>query len=116
MNCQRFENVVSDIARGRMMEADVRDRALEHSDECEECAARLREEEQLTLGLRSLAGEMNHFEAPVALESKLFEAFRSRRVAPQTVVTNGHPGYLGNRRYLVAAAAAVRLIVFGVSS
>ena len=37
MNCQRFEQVVSELARGQMMEAEVRSEALAHSEECERC-------------------------------------------------------------------------------
>ena len=58
MNCQRFEFVVSDLARGQMMEADVRAEALAHGEECEPCAMRLRDEETLTRGLQFVAAGM----------------------------------------------------------
>ena len=41
MNCQRFESVVSELARGQMMAAEQRAEALAHSDACDDCAARL---------------------------------------------------------------------------
>ncbi len=41
MNCQRFESVVSELARGQMMAAEQRGEALAHSDACDDCAARL---------------------------------------------------------------------------
>jgi hypothetical protein len=106
MNCQRFELVVSDLTRGQMMEADVRGEALAHSDACEECAARLRDEETLTHGLQALAGEMVSLNAPVEMESRLREAFRARPfVAP------------ASRRYAsywVAGVAAVLLLAIGI--
>jgi hypothetical protein len=104
MNCQKFESVASELARGQMMEADVRGEALAHVDACEECALRLRDEETLTRGLRSLSGEMAALNAPPELELKLREAFRSRAV----VVRRSHVNYW------VAGIAAVLLIAASV--
>lgn len=106
MNCQRFELVASELARGQMMEADVRGEALAHLDACEECRLRLRDEETLTRGLQSLAGEMAALNAPDGLELRLREAFRSRRI----VATQRH----SNSRYWIAAVAAVLLIAMSV--
>ena len=108
MNCQRFENVVSELARGQMMAAEQRSEALAHSDACEECAAHLRNEEMLTRGLQSLAAEMKTMAASPELENKLREAFRMRdAVAPISRTQS-------NSRYWLAAVAAVLLIVMGV--
>ena len=108
MNCQRFENVVSELARGRMMAAEQRAEALAHSDTCEDCAARLRNEEMLTRGLQTLAAEMKTMAAPPELENKLLEAFRTRdAVAPASRRQS-------NSRYWLAAVAAVLLIVMSV--
>ena len=79
MNCQRFENVVSELARGQMMAAEQRGEALAHSETCENCAARLRDEEMLTRGLQSLAARWNRWCAG-CVETKLLEAFRNRHV------------------------------------
>jgi hypothetical protein len=70
MNCQRFENVVSELARGQMMAAQQRSEALAHSDVCEDCAARLRNEEMLTRGLQTLAAEMKTMGASPELRSR----------------------------------------------
>lgn len=105
MNCQRFETVVSELACGQMMEADVRGEALAHADACDDCAVRLRDEETLTRGLQSLAGEMALLNAPDEIELELREAFRNVRTVPRR-----H----SNSRYWVAAVAAVLLIVIGV--
>lgn len=108
MNCQRFENVVSELARDQMMVAEQREEALAHSDACEECAARLRDEEMLTSGLQSLAAEMETVAAPANVEVALLEAFRAQRVVPPVSRKQS------NSRYLLAAVAAVMLIIMSV--
>ncbi len=115
MNCQRFESVVSELARGQMMAAEQRAEALAHSDMCDDCAARLNDEQMLTLGLQSLAAEMESMEAPRAIEANLLEAFRTRPVAVEkSVSTRVNPRY-----WIVAVAAmlliAISLVVFSWS-
>lgn len=111
MNCQRFEQVVSELARGQMMEAEVRTEALAHSEECERCSARLRDEETLTRGLRMLAGDMESLEAPPAIELKLREAFRERRIVAPVAV-----GSSSRSRYWLVAVAAVLLLAMTVAA
>jgi len=108
MNCQRFENVVSELARGRMMAAEQRADALAHSDACDGCAARLRDEEMLTRGLQSLATEVETLAAPANVEVALLEAFRAQRAAVTVVRKRSNAGYW------LAAVAAVLLIVMSV--
>jgi hypothetical protein len=108
MNCQRFETVVSELARGRMMAAEQRSEALAHSDECDGCAARLGDEQMLTLGLQSLATEMESLEAPRELEAKLLEAFRARTVVVPIAKRKS------NASYWLAAIAAMLLIAISV--
>src|SRR5215813_5700830 len=79
MNCQKFESVVSELARGQMMAAELRGEALAHVDGCADCAMRLRDEEMLTRGLHSLAAEMESLEAPANIEANLLMAFRARQ-------------------------------------
>src|SRR5215217_5056724 len=107
MNCQKFETVVSELARGQMMAAEQRTEALAHSDVCDDCAARLGDEQMLTLGLLSLAAEMESLEAPPAIEAKLLEAFRAREVAVPIAKRS-------NSRYWLAAIAAMLLIAISV--
>ena len=106
MNCQRFESVVSELARGQMMAAEQRGEALAHSDACEECAVRLRDEEMLTSGLKSLAREMDALGAPPAIEAKLLAEFRNRSAAA--------PRRKINARYWLTAVAAILLIAIAV--
>ncbi|HEY2962343.1 MAG TPA: hypothetical protein VGJ37_08010 [Pyrinomonadaceae bacterium] len=111
MNCQRFEQVVSDLARGQMMEADARNEALAHSERCEHCLARLRDEETLTRGLRLLAAEMESMTAPDGMELRLREAFRSRQVLAPIVATGST-----RSRYWLVAVAAVLLVAMSVAA
>ena len=110
MNCQRFEQVVSELARRQMMEADVRTEAVSHSEACGQCLARLRDEEALTRGLRLLAVDMDSIQAPDEVELKLREAFRGRQVGARA--GNGS----GRSRYWWAAVAAVLLVAMSVAA
>src|SRR5215212_3056023 len=109
MNCEKFENVMSELARGQMMAAEQRGAALAHSDACEKCAARLHDEEMLTSGLQSLAAEMGPFAAPDAVEARVLGAFRARKtVVPITRRQS-------NTVYWLAAVAAMLLIAISVA-
>jgi len=108
MNCQKFESVVSELARGQMMAAELRGEALAHSDACDDCAMRLRDEEMLTRGLHSLAAEMESLEAPAMIEANLLMAFRARQAVVPVPVVRRHSAYW------VAAIAAMLLIAISV--
>ena len=107
MNCQKFETVVSELARGQMMAAELRGEALAHSDACEDCAMRLSDEEMLTRGLHSLAAKMESLSAPAVVEANLLQAFRARQVVP--IAKKQTRSY-----YWVAAVAAMLLIAISV--
>jgi hypothetical protein len=94
-----------------MMEAEVRTEALAHSEECERCALRLRDEAALTRGLQLLAADMDSHEAPAEIELKLREAFRERRVAAPPVVVGA-----SRSRYWLVAVAAVLLLAMSVAA
>ena len=108
MNCQKFESVVSELARGQMMAAELRGEALAHSDACDDCAMRLRDEEMLTRGLHSLAAEMESLEAPAMIEANVLMAFRARQAVVPAPVVRRHSAYW------VAAIAAMLLIAISV--
>jgi hypothetical protein len=114
MNCQRFEQLVSELARGQMMEADVRVEALAHSEDCEHCLARLRDEEKLTRGLQMLAADMETLAAPDALELKLREAFRTRHVAAPVAISSSFNS--SRSRYWLMAVAAMLLVALTVAA
>ena len=108
MNCQKFESVVSELARGQMMAAELRAEALAHGDVCDECATRLSDEQMLTLGFQSLATEMESLEAPREVEAKLLEAFRARPAFEKSVPVRVKP------RYWIAAVAAMLLLAISL--
>lgn len=110
MNCQNFESVVYDLARQQMMEANLRDSALLHTDECELCAVRLAEERALTQVLHAVASEMTGVEAPGRVEAELLAAFRGNK----SIQPKRSANY--NGRYWATAAAAVLLIVVGIAA
>src|ERR1043165_6540041 len=110
MNCQKFDHVVGDLARGRMMETEMRAGALAHAEECEVCEARLRDEETLTRGLQLLASDMEDLSASPEMESKLREAFRSRSAVVPISSRSVRRGY----RW--AAIAAVLLLAMTVAA
>ncbi len=107
MNCQSFENSLTDLARQHPVEATAMAEALEHGGSCSRCALRLEEQQALTVELRSLAEEMKTVQTPSHLESRLMEAFRGGKRSPQR--TQATPrAWFG-----VAAVAAVILVVVG---
>jgi hypothetical protein len=109
MNCQSFETVVNDLAREQMMEANSRQEALAHSDDCEACELRLALERRLTFGLRGLVEEMKSVSASARVEEQLLEAFRSHI----SLLSQMRPA--SRSRYWLVAAAAVLLIAFGIA-
>jgi hypothetical protein len=108
MNCQKFEGLANELARGQMMEVELRSEAEGHSANCPSCSAQLRDHEMLSHGLRLLGTEMNELQAPNQLEAGLLSAFREAQVVKQLPVSRNH------RRYWLAAVAALLLIVFSV--
>lgn len=90
MNCQSFETTVNELARGALMDAASRVEAHAHAESCPRCAARLADERALTAGLRALAAEAQHGEAPARVEAVLLAAFRVR-AAETKGATNATP-------------------------
>jgi hypothetical protein len=113
MNCQRFEDLVNDIAREQILAVSVRSEALAHSSECEHCALRLEDEFAITLRLRNFAGSFESAGAPERIEAQLLAAFTS-----QPPVRSQRPFISPQRywpKYWIAAIAAMLLVVFALS-
>lgn len=70
MNCQEFRKSIAEAGEN----AEV----LAHAGECAACAAVLAGHGRLRAGLRTLAAELRHTEAPGRVESGLVAAFRSQ--------------------------------------
>ena len=110
MNCEKFETIVSELARNQMMEADIRAEALAHTFKCSDCSDRMRDQKLLSSGLSALVADMNRLQAPPQIEMKLREAFRqANQVTPFTVRKRSHT------RYWLSAIAAMLLIVMGLA-
>jgi len=116
MNCQSFEEIVTELARDRssdqameISETSLRERALVHVDECAACALRLQDQRALSHSLDEMAREMKSLTAPARIEAELLKAFRQRSEVRgrRSEVRNGW------NRWLLAAAA-VLLIVLGI--
>ncbi len=105
MNCQSFENSVTDLARRHPFEANALEEALVHAESCAACALRLEEQRSLSLGLRSLAEEMKTVSTPSRVEERLLEVFRGQVLMPRHSQAT-------TRRWI--AVAAVLLVAFGI--
>ncbi len=107
MNCQNFECIAGDLARGSLLEAATRESALRHARDCVRCAARLTDERALSDGLRAAAAVMaasskHTIEAPPRVESALLAAFRERNARSTSHVA---PVAAGKDSPIVAASA-----------
>ena len=106
MNCQSFENIVTDLAREQLIAATLREEGLQHTSACPACAARLTEEQSLTANLRALALEMNSVGAPEATAEVLLTAFNEQQLSRQARPRRWN--------YLTRAAAALLLVTCGI--
>jgi hypothetical protein len=108
MNCHDLEAVAGDLARGHLMDAAQREKALAHAASCACCASRLADERALTDGLRFVANAANE-DAPARVEAALLAAFRQQRAALPAVA----PARTARPQWLYAAAgvAAVAAII-----
>jgi hypothetical protein len=117
MNCNDLEAIVSDLARGQLIDAALGEKAFSHSASCARCATRLADERALTAGLRRLAATETE-NAPARVEAALLAAFREQRSAiPARAPVSGK---FAGRRWLYAAAgaaaAAVTVILLSLSA
>jgi hypothetical protein len=113
MNCQRFEDLVNDIAREQILDVSVRSEALAHSRACGHCAARLENEFAITDRLRNFASSFESVDAPARVEAQLLAAFgESSPVSSQPPHMSRQLYWPG---YWIAAIAAMLLVVFALS-
>ena len=122
MNCQSFQIVAGDLARGKLAEEAARTEAMAHADACEPCSVRLREEQQLSVALSELSAQMQAERAPKRVEERLVVEFRRvQEEKPVLAFSSKRHVAVGfgvwsrerSWRY-VAAVAAVLLLVVGV--
>ena len=106
MNCQKFEELVGELASGQMMETYVRSTAKGHVEQCAKCGQRLRDEQVLARGLRLLSQHMASMSPSVEVETRLRAAMRESHVPPPAMTA-----VVPRRAYWLAVAAAIVLIV-----
>ncbi|MGH9938048.1 MAG: hypothetical protein ACREAM_17515 [Blastocatellia bacterium] len=111
MNCQDFELIVINLARGRLLDATTREQSLTHTEVCAQCAARLAEERALMVGVQLVIEEITEEEAPARVEAALLAAFRQQVTASPAFIPT--PG--GTRNWsswkLAAIAAGILLLI-----
>ena len=114
MSCRNIETIITELARGQMLEARVKEDALGHMETCRRCAGRFADEQILTAGLRAVALNAATKETPMRVEAALLSAFRQGAASPfaspggaplQPVATPWLP-------WSIAAAAAI--LIFSV--
>jgi hypothetical protein len=126
MNCQEFEASINDLARDQIMDIASRNSALAHGEGCAKCAARLADERVLSAGLRYLAASASDDQAPAKIEAALLAAFREHKqtaTAPASALFEQHrmadsvlrtrmaDDVLRTRRWAIAAAAAILILI-----
>lgn len=112
MNCQRFEEVVNDIAREKILDASVRSAAVAHCRGCELCAIRLEDELAITHRLSNFAGSFHSEGAPARVKAQVLAAFELRAITEPT------PAITSRQRHWISAVSAIAalvLIVLGLS-
>jgi hypothetical protein len=82
MNCERFEEIVHEIAAQGRMDAALRSEAFEHARTCERCGELLDAADELNAGVAALARADRSAAAPAWLETKLVAAFRAKHGTP----------------------------------
>lgn len=110
MNCQEFWETMPELARGQDH--------LVHLRDCPACARWWERQRALAAGLRTVAAEWSHVEAPARVEARLIAAFRDH-----SGLGHSRPGMPHSPRmwlpvvtWFAAAAAVVALALVLVSN
>jgi hypothetical protein len=109
MSCRNYETILTEVARGQMLDARARAEALAHAEACARCATRLANEQSLGAGLRALSSSAAAAQTPARVEEKLLAAFRQG----PNFVPAGAPVVASKPRrawWAVAAAAAILVV------
>lgn len=113
MSCRNVETIITELARGQMLEARAKEDALAHMDACQRCAARFADEQTLTNGLRVVAASAASKETPAHVEAALLKAFRQGATSTHVSVnTHARPVATPWLPWSIAAAAAI--LIFSV--
>jgi hypothetical protein len=110
MNCAQFRDLIQDLARDASAGVPVAD-ALAHAESCRACDALLREAEQVTAGLHSLAAQHQFDSAPPRVEAALLHAFEERHAPAPRLRRIG--AWLAISAAGLAAAALFAILLTG---
>lgn len=116
MSCRNFETIITELARGQMVEARAKEEALAHAESCKRCAALKASEQALTTGLRAVAASAASAETPAHVEAALLNAFRQRSAQPSVPAVVPVPANPARWMRWSIAAAAVLLVVAALAS
>jgi hypothetical protein len=110
MNCQEFWKTMPELAS--------KPDHLEHLGDCPACARWWERQRGLTDGLRAVAAEWSHLEAPARVETRLIAAFRDHSGLGHSRPAMAHPPrlWLPVVTWFAAAAAVVALALVLVSN
>ena len=109
MNCQEFWKTLPELA--------AKPDQLDHLRECAPCARHWGQQQALTTGLRTVAAESRHVEAPPRVEARLTAAFREHSgLRPIRPGTSRRPRNWQPVATWLAAAAAVVLVAVSLMS
>src|SRR5688572_24628617 len=108
MSCQNIESSITELARGQLLEARVKEETLAHIESCQRCASSFADQQTLSSGLRALRASVATTDVPARIEAGLLEAFRRGPSASRLVSRpKAGPRWL---TWSIAAAAAVLII------
>jgi len=112
MNCQNFESIITDLTRDQIIEATVRQAAIDHAEHCAVCGRRFADENTLTAALRDVAMETQVCKPSANLEEALLKAFRESTINFTGCAANANDSSI-NQRYLkyVGVAAAIVVVI-----
>jgi hypothetical protein len=109
MSCRNVETIITELARGQMLEARAKEDVLTHMEACERCAARFADEQTLTSGLRAVvAVSATSAETPAHVEAALLSAFRQRAASPFAAPRQSNAAMW--KRWSIAAAAVILVV------
>jgi hypothetical protein len=115
MNCRNFETVITELARGQMLDARAREDAFAHMQVCKHCATRFADEQSLTAGLQEVAASATLIETPLRVEAALLAAFRQGATKSTDVNAFTQPKTPRWSPWSLAAAATILVVAtFGV--
>jgi hypothetical protein len=114
MSCRNIETIITELARGQMLEARAKEDALGHMETCKRCAGRFADEQILTAGLRAVALNAATKETPMRVEAALLSAFRQGAASPFASPSGAPLRPIATPWLPWSIAAAAAILIFSV--